>query len=63
MDEHADRNADFYDRLGKGEVQREDFERYIYGGSQNLQQHEDGRDRIEDQDKKAMLKVARGAHP
>ena len=37
MDKHGDLNSEFYDKMGKGEVERKDFERYIYGGSRNLQ--------------------------
>jgi hypothetical protein len=32
MDKFRDTNKEFYDNLKKGEVQHEDFERYIYGG-------------------------------
>ena len=63
MDSHQDLNNEFYDRLQKGDVERKDFERYIYGGSKNLQQKEDGRDKIEAHDRREMLKTVRGAHP
>ena len=53
MDQFQSTNKQFYDNLKKGQVNNEDFERYIYGGTFN-KRTSDERDRIEDDVRKQL---------
>ena len=53
VDRFPDTNKEFYQNLKKGEVDREDFERYIYGGSKN-EKARDERDILEEQARKKL---------
>ena len=52
MDNFRNTSTDFYDDLGKGQVDAKDFERYIYGKDKNHQRGFDERDLLEQKEKK-----------
>lgn len=47
-DQFQNTNKQFYDNIKKGQVNHEDFERYIYGGTYNKKTTDD-RDKVEDE--------------
>ncbi len=53
MDNFRNTSEEYYADLRKGKADINDFERYIYGGSQN--KHKDRRDEYEEENRKSLL--------
>ena len=57
LDSFRNPNLDFYEDLKRGKADPKDFERYVYGNSQN-KSHDD-RDELEGKVKQEMLQIQR----